>query len=216
MFKGCLNKILIACAAAIIGLAIITGIFYGGYVYLKNEMQAQFNPTQEQLKLRAKKLVDLSAVPAGYAVTKAIDMTGINAVITEYSENNQVMAVVDPGWVTTVDRKDLMDGALERKIKKYLSQANNDKIKIDVMDVKQKQAYNAFNQTIPCLEAEFILAGKQNVPSGKYRAVVGVVKNPAKNKNNLILSFNSSEKYNQLVVDEFFKNVRFTRESSEN
>lgn len=38
-----------------------------------------------------------------------------------------MMAVVDPGWVTTVDQKDLTDGALETKIKKYLAQTNGSK-----------------------------------------------------------------------------------------
>lgn len=85
MLKDCLGKIIIACAAAIIGLAIITGIFYAGYVYFKKEMQARFKPTQEQLQVRIDKFVDLSALPAGYKVTKAIAMSGINAVITEYS-----------------------------------------------------------------------------------------------------------------------------------
>lgn len=213
MPKGCLGKIIWFAVILFVCIAIITGILYGGFYFFNKEMQKQFNPTQRQIDSRVENFINKSSIPRGYSVEKAIDTMGIKAVITKCNENGQYMAIVDPGWVTTISQKDILDGTLEKKFRKYLSLSNNKNIQTSNSDEKQKCAINAFSQEIPCIEENFTVNTKDGSVYN-IKLIAGVVKNTEKNNNNLVLSFNCSDKYDKTTAEHFFKNLKYKTDNT--
>ncbi len=205
MFKSCLGKVIGCFAVIFLSMVLTVGVLFAGYIFVKDEINAQFNPTSEELQARTEKFIDISEVPSGYSVKKAVDMAGLSAVITEYPSNNQVMAVIDPGWLASVDSRDISGGSLEKKIEKYLPGTEKGTAKLE-----QSGFINAFDQNIPAFESNFKMK-KTNGNAKNFKALFATVKNPSTGKDNLILTFNDVDKYDRTVAEQFFKKVKFKR-----
>jgi|GEM_PF-1337924 len=208
MIKGCLGKITAIFAAVFIIVAIITGVLYGGYLYIKRDMQAQLYIKDEELSDRAEKYIDISDIPEEYKLTKVLDVTGVMVVIAEYIPNGQKMGIISPGWVAKFKEQDVLNGSLEKKINNYLAKIENEKLQVNIKNIEQKHSFNALNQTVPYLESDFSVLSKGRL-TGRYRGIIAVVKNSATDKNNLVISYNETGKYEPAIADKFFKNVKF-------
>ena len=91
---GCLKNIL---KAIILVLAIIGFMSLGGQDYVTKMWNDYFNPPQDVMLERAKKVGDFSRVSDEYEIDKAASALGYNGVLAEHKSTGQKLIVVDSG-----------------------------------------------------------------------------------------------------------------------
>ena len=211
MKKGCLSKLIFFIIIIFTGLTIVVGGIYTGLMFFKYKIENQLNPTNQELQIRAEKLADFSKIPISYSVIKALNITGIKIIVAEHFKSEQIMLLSDSSWVINVSKKDILENGLENKIKNIILKINNqDKLKINNFMIETIDSFKAFNQDIPYAKVTFSVSGNYNK---EFKGIIGVVKNSSTGKNNLVISYNTPDKYNQLTAERFFKNVEFFKKS---
>ncbi len=205
MSKGCLNKLIFAVISIFTGLTILLAIIYIGYEMTFTNLKGQLNSNNEELRARAEKVADFSRIPAGFEITRAIDLTGIKVVLASYPYSGQVMGIVDPGWALNINSKDITIEKLEEQIKVLVSNINKqDKVNINNFKVEKSDSFRAFDQTIPYIKVLFSVSGSHEQ---EIKGIIGMVKNPLTNKNLLVVSYNEPGKYRQITTERFFQSI---------
>ena len=200
MIRGCFNLIKF----------IITTIFIliilfpcGGLKYIQTLIDNYQHPKQGELTIKTDDFGDFSKEPKEYKFVRSLDMFGINALVAKHNKTDQKMALVDSGWTFTITKKDLQSSNLEGQLKQISSKFPYSPIKLDKLNIIKKGSFNAFGQSIPYVRVKFSLTGNSK---NNFEGIIGAVNYP-KNKNNLIISFNDSDRYNQQIAEKFFKNI---------
>lgn len=206
MIKGCFNLIKF----------IITAIFVliilfpcGGLNYIKSLISSYQHPKQVEMQVKADRFGDISKVPKEYQLIKALDVFGINAVIVENKKTEQKMAIIDSGCMFNITKKDIKSNNLEDQLKKISLKFPYSPFKLDKLDILKKGSFKAFNQNIPYVRVKVSLTGNQK---NNFEGIIGVVAYPD-NKNNLVVSYNDSNKYNQKIAENFFKTIKIKTNS---
>lgn len=191
---------------AIIGFIILITLAAGTIFYLKNTISNQLHPPKSELMKRAEKIADFSNLLEGYTVTKALNVIGVTAVVAEYSQTGQYMAIVDPGWAMNISKSDIQTGSLKQKLTDYALKASSPNIKLKKLEVTPKGNLTVFNQSVPYAEVRVKVSG---ITSGAtYEGIIGIASKPGTDKTELIVSLNKNGTFKQEVAENFFKNVK--------
>ena len=198
---GCLRNLI---RAIIIALAIIGFLSLGGKEWVMKYTSQWFNPSQETILERAKKVGDFSGINEEFELEKAAGMFGYNAVVAEHKASGQKLIVVDSNKKPLLTKEDLQSENIEEKLKDVISKVKYQAISIDELQVTKRGNMNSYGKTCPFVRFN---AKVSKLPIGDISGIISVAETKD-GESRLLLSANERSKYSQLISEEFFKNVK--------
>lgn len=201
---GCLKFII---KAAIVVLAIIGFKSLGGIDWVMNNIPSFEKPTQEAMMEKTKDVADFSKIPDEYEISKSANVLGYRAVVAEHDATGQKMAVVNQNKNINLTKKDFKDGTLEKKINELTQKLSYQYIHVKNFKITKQGTMKTMGQTVPYATFE---AEVTNLPIKEIKGIISVAENKdEKGKDKIILSANQSDKYSQIITEQFFKKVDF-------
>lgn len=198
---GCLKNII---RAIVITLAIVGFLSLGGKELVGSWVGDWFNPSQEKMLEKAKKVGDFSKVNDEFEIEKAAGMFGYNAVVAEHKASGQKMLVIDSGVKQIITAQDLASDNVEEKLRNSVGKIKYQAISVDDLSVVKRGNLYSYGNNVPYVRFD---AKVNKLPKGNISGIIAVTKD-SKGKDKLILSVSEKGKYSQLISDEFFKNVK--------
>lgn len=191
----------------ILVLAVIGFMSIGGVDFLKNVFSNWhgFGTSQETLMEKANKIADFSNInKEEYEISKTANIMGYKAVVAEHNASGQKFVVLDSDKEPLLTKEDFKTGAVDKKIENLHKKLEKQFIHLENVQITKKSSMQAMGQKVPYVKIE---AEPTNMPGVKK--VTGIVGVAQKDKNtNLILSFNTDNKYSQIITEQFFKDVK--------
>ena len=129
---GCLRNLI---RAVIITLAVVGFMSLGGKELVNGWFSQWFNPSQETIVERAKKVGDFSKINEEFELEKAAGMLGYNAVVAEHKASGQKLVVVDSSKKEILTQADIKSDDIENKLKSALQKVKYQAISIDEIKV---------------------------------------------------------------------------------
>lgn len=198
---GCLRNLI---RAIIIALAVVGFLSLGGKEWVIQYTSKWFNPSQETILERAKKVGDFSAINEEFELEKAAGMFGYNAVVAEHKASGQKLIVVDSNKKPLLTKEDLQSENIESKLKDVISKVRYQAISIDELHVTKRGSMNSYGKTCPYVRFN---AKVSKLPIGDISGIISVAETKD-GESRLLISANEKSKYSQLISEEFFKNVK--------
>lgn len=198
---GCLKNIL---RAVILTLAVVGFFSLGGKELVGNLINNYFNPSQDVMLERAKKVGDFSHINDEFEIEKAAGIMGYNAVVAEHKASGQKMFVVDSGDKPILTAEDIKSDNVEEKLQKALSKVKYQSISVDELKVTKHGIMNSYGKEVPYVKFE---ARIKKLPIGDVGGIVSVADTKDSQKR-LLISLNEKNKYSQLISDEFFRKIK--------
>ncbi len=198
---GCLRNLI---RAIIIALAVVGFLSLGGKEWVMQYTSKWFNPSQETILERAKKVGDFSAINEEFELEKAAGMFGYNAVVAEHKASGQKLIVVDSNKKPLLTKEDLQSENIESKLKDVISKVRYQAISIDELHVTKRGSMNSYGKTCPYVRFN---AKVSKLPIGDISGIISVAETKD-GESRLLISANEKSKYSQLISEEFFKNVK--------
>ena len=202
---GCLKNII---GIIIIILAIIGFKAIGGWDFVKDKLPALFEkPSQETLVEKSKDVADFSSISDEYEIDKTANIMGFKAVLAEHKASEQKLIVLNPGKKTLVTKKDFNNDTLSKKLTDINDKFGYQFIRLENLKITKKGSFSAFGQTVPYARFE---ADVVNLPIGKIQGMIAVAefKEGKETKNKILLAANDSDKYSQIITEQFFNKVK--------
>lgn len=198
---GCLRNLI---RAIIIALAVVGFLSLGGKEWVMQYTSKWFNPSQETILERAKKVGDFSAINEEFELEKAAGMFGYNAVVAEHKASGQKLIVVDSNKKPLLTKEDLQSENIETKLKDVISKVRYQAISVDELHVTKRGSMNSYGKTCPYVRFN---AKVSKLPIGDISGIISVAETKD-GECRLLISANEKSKYSQLISEEFFKNVK--------
>ena len=198
---GCLRNII---RAIILTLAIVGFMSLGGKELLNGWIADWFNPSQDVMLERAKKVGDFSKINDEFEIEKTAGIMGYNAVVAEHKASGQKMIVVDSGLKPILTSDDIKSGNVEEKLRNTVKKIKYQAVSVDDLKITKRGNITSYGKTAPYVKFE---AKVKKLPIGDVAGIISVVKD-SNNQDRLLISVSEKEKYSQLISDEFFKNIR--------
>lgn len=198
---GCLRNII---RAIILTLAIVGFMSLGGKELLSGWLANWFNPSQDVMVERAKKVGDFSKINEEFEIEKAAGIMGYNAVVAEHKSSGQKMIVLDSGAKPILTADDIKSDNVEEKLRNSVKKIKYQAISVEDLKVTKKGTLSSYGHTAPYVKFE---AKVKKLPIGDVAGIISVVKD-SNGKDRLLISATEKDKYSQLISDEFFKNIR--------
>ncbi len=198
---GCLRNII---RAVVITLAIVGFMSLGGKELLNGWLENFFNPSQEVMLERAKKVGDFSEINDEFEIERAAGIMGYNAVVAEHKASGQKMIIIDSGSKPILTAEDLKSESVEEKLRNSIKKIKYQAVSVDDLAVTKRGTLTSFGKTAPYVKFE---AKVKKLPIGDVAGIISVVKD-SKGEDRLLVSISEKEKYSQLISDEFFKHVK--------
>lgn len=197
---GCLRNII---RAVILTLAIVGFMSLGGKELLSGWMANWFNPSQDVMIERAKKVGDFSKINEEFEIEKAAGIMGYNAVVAEHKASGQKLVVIDSGVKPLLTAEDIAAADVEDRLKKSVKKFKYQAVSVDDLKVTKRGTLTSYGKTVPYVRFE---ARVKKLPIGDVGGIISVVKD-SNGKDKLLISATEKDKYSQLIADEFFRNV---------
>lgn len=198
---GCLKNVT---RAVVLTLAVIGFMSLGGKELVGGLLHNYFNPSQDKMLEKAKKVGDFSQINDEFEIEKAAGLMGYNAVIAEHKASGQKMFVVDSKDKIILTSDDIKSDNVESKIQEALKKVKYQAISVDNLHVTKHGIMSSYGKEIPYVKFE---AKVKKLPVGDIGGIVSVVKGSDGN-NKLLVSANEKNKYSQLISDEFFRKIK--------
>lgn len=198
---GCLRNII---RAIILTLAIVGFMSLGGKELLSGWMSDWFNPSQDVMLERAKKVGDFSKINDEFEIEKATGIMGYNAVVAEHKASGQKMFVVDSGDKTVLTVEDIKSDKAEEKLQKALSKIKYQAVSVEDLRVTKHGVMNSYGKEVPYVKFE---ARVKKLPIGDVGGIVSVAQ-VKDGEQRLLISVSEKNKYSQLISDEFFRKIK--------
>lgn len=198
---GCLRNII---RAVILTLAIIGFMSLGGKELLSNWLGNWFNPSQDVMFERAKKVGDFSGINDEFEIEKAAGILGYNAVVAEHKASGQKMIVVDSGAKPILTADDIKSANVEEKLQNALKKIKYQAASVNNLSVTKRGNIISYGKSAPYVKFE---AHVKKLPVGDIAGIISVVQD-SKGQDRILVSVSEKAKYSQLIADEFFKNVK--------
>ena len=191
----------------ILVLAIIGFMSIGGMDLLKKTFSniGWFNKSQETIMDKANKIANFSDInKEEFEISKTANVMGYKAVIAEHNEKKKKFIILDSGKEPLLTKQDIESDKIDEKIQKINKKIKKQFIHFDNVKVVKKSTMQTMGQTVPYVKIE---AEPQNMPGVKK--VTGIVSVVGEGDNSkLLFSFNTDNKYSQIITDQFFKDVK--------
>lgn len=198
---GCLRNII---RAIVITLAIVGFMSLGGKELVNGWLANFFNPSQDVMLERAKKVGDFSQINEEFEIEKAAGIMGYNAVVAEHKASGQKMIVVDSGAKPLLTAEDIKSDNVEEKLVSSLKKVKYQAVSVDDISVTKRGTLNSYGNSAPYIKFE---AKIKKLPIGDVAGIISVVKD-SKGNDRILVSVSEKDKYSQLIADEFFKKIK--------
>lgn len=198
---GCLRNII---RAIVITLAIVGFMSLGGKELVNGWLANFFNPSQDVMLERAKKVGDFSQINEEFEIEKAAGIMGYNAVVAEHKASGQKMIVVDSGAKPILTAEDIKSDNVEEKLVSSLKKVKYQAVSVDDISVTKRGILNSYGNSAPYIKFE---AKIKKLPIGDVAGIISVVKD-SKGNDRILVSVSEKDKYSQLIADEFFKKIK--------
>ncbi len=198
---GCLKNIV---RAIIIVLAVIGFMSLGGKELIGSWVNNFFNPPQDEMLERAKKVGDFSKISDEFEIEKAAGVLGYNAVVAEHKATGQKLLVVDSNKKDILTVEDIKSDNVEQKLKKSIQKVKYQALSVDELRVTKRGTISSYGKNVPYVRFE---AKVKKLPIGDIAGMVSVAETKS-GEPRLLISANEKSKYSQLISDEFFKKIK--------
>lgn len=198
---GCLKRIF---TLIILYLAFVGFQSLGGVEICKIKINEFLHPDRDEITKDS--TIDISMLPDDYELVRPLDFMGVKMVIAKYDTNEQKCIMLDTKGLIKLTKKDFysdkIDGILSNVVGKFAYQA----IRIEKLRILSSGTFQALSQEIPYVLFESDVVGTDD---DKMYGMVGLAKAPD-GENDLLLSFTTNRRYDQLVSEKFFKHINYT------
>lgn len=198
---GCLKNLI---RAVILTLAVVGFLSLGGKEWVMKYASQWFNPSQETMLERAKKVGDFSAINEEFELEKATGMFGYNGVAAEHKASGQKFIVIDSNKKPLLTKEDLESEKIEEKLKSVISKVKYQAIAVEDLQVTKRGTMVSYGKTIPYVRFN---AKISKLPIGDVSGIISVAETKD-GENRLLISANEKSKFSQLIADEFFKKIK--------
>lgn len=198
---GCLKNII---KAIILVLAVIGFVSLGGKDFFVQKWNEFFNPPQDVMIERAKKVGDFSRIGDEFEIDKAASALGYNGVLAEHKSTGQKMVVVDSGKKPLLLPQDFKDKSVDKKLQDLTEKFKYQFVNIQDLKITKRGYIKTFGKNAPYVRFE---AKANKLPIGEINGIVSAVETPSGDMK-VLVSVNEKNKYSQLIAEDFFKNVR--------
>lgn len=198
---GCLKNVI---RAIFITLAVVGFLALGGKDLISGLIHNYFNPSQEVMLERAKKVGDFSKIDEEFEIEKAAGIMGYNAVIAEHKASGQKMFVVDSKDKTILTKEDIKSDNVEEKLQEALKKVKYQALSVEDLKVTKHGYMSSYGQEVPYVRFE---ARVKKLPIGDVGGIVSVAET-SEGATRLLISANEKSKYSQLISDEFFRQIK--------
>ena len=203
---GCLVRIL---QIIILILAYIGFQSLGGIKFFQDSIDDFIKPSEEKTTVSVSKMLDVSKLSNNYVISKAYDVFGMKVIEAEYQKSPQKIYLIDSKGLIKLTKEDFYDDKISEILENLLSKFAYQAIRIENLKIIRSGNFVAMNkQKIPYVifEADII---RGNTP--KMFGMIGVTEG-TDGENDIILSFTTTGKYNQIVTENFFQQVNYINE----
>jgi hypothetical protein len=203
---GCLVRIL---QIIILILAYIGFQSLGGIKFFQDSIDDFIKPSEEKTTVSVNKMLDVSKLSNNYVISKAYDVFGMKVIEAEYQKSPQKIYLIDSKGLIKLTKEDFYDDKISEILENLLSKFAYQAIRIENLKIIRSGNFVAMNkQKIPYVifEADII---RGNTP--KMFGMLGVTEG-TDGENDIILSFTTTGKYNQIVTENFFQQVNYINE----
>lgn len=198
---GCLKNLI---RAVILTLAVVGFLSLGGKEWVMKYASQWFNPSQETMLERAKKVGDFSAINEEFELEKATGMFGYNGVAAEHKASGQKFIIIDSNKKPLLTKEDLVSDGIEDKLKSVISKVKYQAIAVEDLQVTKRGTMVSYGKTIPYVRFN---AKISKLPIGDVSGIISVAETKD-GENRLLISANEKSKFSQLIADEFFKKIK--------
>lgn len=198
---GCLKNIF---KAVIIVLAIIGFMSLGGQDYVVKTWNDYFNPPQDVMLERAKKVGDFSRIGDEFEIDKATSALGYNGVLAEHKSTGQKMIIVDSGKKPLLTPQDFKEDKVEEKLQDLTQKFKYSVVNVQDLKVTKKGHMRAFGKSAPYVRFSATIS---KVPGGEVEGIVSAVQTKS-GETRVMVSANEKNKYSQLIAQDFFRNIK--------
>lgn len=201
---GCLKKIL---QIIILSLALIGFISIGGKDFLIEQYNKYISNSQESIMERAGKLGDFSQLSEEFSIDKAASAFGYQGVLAEHNATGQKIIIVKSGKNPILTVEDFEENNVENKIESLINKFKYQSLQVDNFTITKRGEMKAYGQTVPYVR---FTAKINKLPIGTVGGIISAV-DTNDNDSFMLVSLNENKKYSQLITDDFFKKVKFTK-----
>ena len=198
---GCLKNLT---RSIFLTILIVGFIAFGGQNWIKEQINNILHPTHDAILERAQKVGDFSKINKEFEIEKAAGILGYNAVLAEHKASGQKMIVVDSGKKTILTQNDIQSADAEEKIKNAINKFKYQNAALEDFHITEKGTMNSYGREIPYVKFS---ARIKKLPIGEISGIISVVKDE-KGNDKILVSANKSERYSQLISNEFFKEIK--------
>lgn len=179
-------------------------IALGGHNFLKNIVIDYFNPSQDKILERAKKVGDLSGINKEFEIEKAVGILGYNTVVAEHKASGQKMLIVDSGKKTLLTQEDITADDAEKRIKSAIEKFKYQAGTLEDFKITERGTMISYGHKVPYVRFS---ARLKKLPIGDIGGIISVARDDNGN-DKILVSANKESKYSQLISNEFFKDVK--------
>lgn len=197
---GCLKNIF---KAVILVLAVIGFTSLGGKDFIVKHVNDFFNPPQDVMLEKAKKVGDFSRVGEEYEIDKAASALGYNGVLAEHKSSGQKMIVIDSGKKPLLTPQDFKDKTVDKKLEELTQKFKYQYVNVQDLKITKRGNIKAFGKRAPYVRFE---AKASKLPIGDIKGIISAVKTPS-GEIKVLVSVNEKDKYSQLIAEDFFKKI---------
>lgn len=198
---GCLKNII---KALILVLAVIGFMSLGGKDFFIQKWNEFFNPPQDVMIERAKKVGDFSHIGDEFEIDKAASVLGYNGVLAEHKSSGQKMMIIDSGKKPLLTPQDFKDKTVDKKLQDLTEKFKYQFVNVQDLKITKRGYIKAFGKKAPYVRFE---AKANKLPVGEIKGVVSAVESKSGDIK-VLVSVNEKNKYSQLIAEDFFKNIK--------
>lgn len=198
---GCLKNII---KALILVLAVIGFMSLGGKDFFIQKWNEFFNPPQDVMIERAKKVGDFSHIGDEFEIDKAASVLGYNGVLAEHKSSGQKMMIIDSGKKPLLTPQDFKDKTVDKKLQDLTEKFKYQFVNVQDLKITKRGYIKAFGKKAAYVRFE---AKANKLPIGEVKGIVSAVETKS-GEVKVLVSVNEKNKYSQLIAEDFFKNVK--------
>ena len=198
---GCLKNVI---RAVVLTLAVVGFLSLGGKDLISGWIGNWFNPSQDVMMERAKKVGDFTKINDEFEIEKAAGIMGYNAVVAEHKASGQKMFVIDPKDKNILTKTDIQSDNIESKLQDALKKVKYQAISVEDIKVTKHGSMYSYGSSVPYVKFE---AKVKKLPIGDVGGIVSVAETKDGGQR-LMISVNEKNKYSQLISEEFFKKIK--------
>lgn len=190
--------------ATVLVLAIIGFNTIGGQKYVDAIIKNVSSFIRDNVQESAKEVGDFSYVDKEFEIDNTFKLLGYKGVLCAHKASGQKLAILNTGSKVIFSKTDIQTGDIGGKIKSTVEKTKYQAITIEDINITERGTLVAKGQDVPYAKFDVKVT---KLPVKDYTGIVAALINRDGN-NELLVAFNESKRYSQLITREFFSKIR--------